>query len=78
MAAVEKRRCIFCGAEQLTDEHVWPAWINRILPTEFSFQTVRTRTDPYEGRTELAGEPWSGSALKMKYGAPAGPATTAG
>lgn len=29
--ATIKRRCVFCGGEGVTSEHVWPQWINRLL-----------------------------------------------
>ena len=27
-------KCIFCGGEGLTKEHVWPNWIKSVLPRD--------------------------------------------
>jgi hypothetical protein len=42
-----KRRCVFCGNEGVTREHVWPQWINKLLderPGDTSM-TVRSNRD---------------------------------
>jgi hypothetical protein len=33
------RRCIFCGGKVKTDEHVWPDWLNRFIPSDTGYWT---------------------------------------
>src|SRR3954454_12205133 len=61
-----KNRCVFCGAAEVTDEHVWPDWISRTLLPELKLRKVRTRTDPASKQTEEVGRSWGGPGLDIK------------
>jgi hypothetical protein len=62
----QPRRCVFCGSEALTQEHVWPAWISNVLPAGLSYRISRTQTDPRTEETRQLGRDWSGDALDLK------------
>lgn len=36
------RSCVFCGRRPVTAEHVWPAWLQRLLPEPLVLGHVRT------------------------------------
>jgi len=57
---------VFCGTAEVTDEHVWPDWINRALLPELKLHKVRTKTDPVSKQTEGVGPSWGGPDLDIK------------
>ena len=60
------RKCIFCGEPGVTETHVWPDWLGRLVPTEeefrkeehFSRNPPELPTPPIEV-TEKRGRPFS-------------------
>jgi hypothetical protein len=58
VGSVGLRRCVFCGREGLTREHVWPNWINTILPEGVELEVSKTQTDPKSEVTKPLGSSW--------------------
>jgi hypothetical protein len=43
--------CVFCGASRkMSNEHLWPQWIRRLLPADFQQQGIRYDVDTDAGR----------------------------
>jgi hypothetical protein len=40
--------CVFCGGAPVTNEHVFPQWLNRYLPAGWVQQIEQTRYSPGE------------------------------
>lgn len=64
------RRCVFCGTGEVTDEHVWPGWINRFLNEEVlpgaEFGKAIFNTDPSTMQRRPGGRKWGGPQLDIK------------
>ncbi|HET7508681.1 MAG TPA: hypothetical protein VFJ65_00390 [Solirubrobacterales bacterium] len=48
-----KGRCVFCGREglKMSNEHLWPAWVRKLLPSSLAEQNVNyTMDDSHLGR----------------------------
>jgi hypothetical protein len=58
MGSAGSRRCVFCGGEGLTREHVWPNWISGVLPKGIELEVSKTQTDPKTELTKPLGSPW--------------------
>lgn len=65
-----RKRCVFCGANEVTDEHVWPDWISRFLNEEVlpdaEFGKLRYETDPSTLEKRQVGRTWGGPQLDIK------------
>ncbi len=65
-----RKRCVFCGADEVTDEHVWPEWISRFLNDEVlpdaEFGKSRFETDPSTMQQRQVGRKWGGPQLDIK------------
>lgn len=65
-----RKCCVFCGADEVTDEHVWPEWISRYLNDEVlpgaEFGKSRFETDPSTMQRRQVGRKWGGPQLDLK------------
>lgn len=68
--AGNRQSCVFCGAGEVTDEHVWPDWVGRYLNEEvlpgFEFGKSRSETDPKTMERRQVGRKWGGPQLDIK------------
>jgi hypothetical protein len=60
MGSGGRRACAFCGGPGLTGEHVWPEWIERLLPGAGDFTLSRSSTRRPGVRT------WSTRSLDVR------------
>jgi len=77
MRLTGRNRCVFCGAKEVTDEHVWPDWVSRFLNEEVlpdaELGKQRFETDPATMQQRPVGRKWGGPALDMKVKRVCGP-----
>jgi hypothetical protein len=70
MRRATNRQCVFCGASEVTDEHVWPEWVSRFLNDEVlpdvEFGKSRYETDPSTLEKRQLGRKWGGPQLDIK------------
>lgn len=67
--AGDRQRCVFCGADEVTDEHVWPDWISRFLNEAMpgvEFGKARFAVDPSTLEQRQVGRKWGGPQLDIK------------